>query len=197
MPDPDDDATRTHGLSSRPMAPLRIGISACLLGARVRYDGGHRLNPLLARSWADDIQFIPFCPESECGLGTPREPMRLEGDARHPRLRTLHSRIDHTHRVNQWCRYAIRKQRTEKLSGYLLKSRSPSCGLTGVPVLSKRGEPLPGMGIFPRLVLADRPHLPLAEGDLLLDEEAVWCFLRQARGLEGNPSLAGTGVAID
>lgn len=158
--------------------PLRIGISGCLLGLRVRYDGGDRLNPWLTQSWADAVHFIPFCPETECGLGVPREPMRLEGDLHHPRLRTLHTGLDHTHQLCQWCQVYIQQPQVAAWSGVLLKSRSPSCGLAHVPVLS--GETvIQGMGIFARLLQTTYPALPMAEGDLLQDEAAVERFYDQ------------------
>ncbi|MEO5354001.1 MAG: DUF523 domain-containing protein [Magnetococcus sp. XQGC-1] len=160
--------------------PLCLGISACLLGDPVRYDGGHKNNPLFSGPWAEEIHFLPFCPEAECGLGIPREPMRLEGEPDRPTLRTLHSKMDHTNRLQQWCQPRIRQHREEGVAGYLLKSRSPSCGLT-VAVTTQEGATVPGMGLFPRLLLAATPSPPMAEGDLIQDAGALSSFLQRVR----------------
>lgn len=152
----------------------------------MRYDGGDRYNPWLTGAWADAIHFVPFCPESECGLGVPREPMRLEGDTDHPRLRTLHTGIDHTHRLHQWCRAYQQQPQVAGWAGCLLKSRSPSCGLVHVPVFA--GDNLTnGMGIFARLLRTTYPVLPVAEGDLLQDEAAVRKFYDQVAAFAGQP----------
>ncbi|MEO5339375.1 MAG: DUF523 domain-containing protein [Magnetococcus sp. MYC-9] len=159
---------------------IRLGVSACLLGAEVRYDGGHKHNPLLSEAVEWGVQLVALCPEHGCGLGVPREPMHLEGDPDHPRLRTLYSGRDMTHLVEHWCRQHI-AHGSAGLEGYLLKSRSPSCGLTQVPVGSGDGRPAqPGMGILPRLLRSARPNVPIAEGDLLQDGESLWRFLQAA-----------------
>src|SRR5437667_7437621 len=75
-----------RGNSLRPMAPLRLGVSACLLGQEVRWDGGHKRDPFLTELLGRHVEWVPVCPEVELGLGVPREPIRLEGDPEHPRL---------------------------------------------------------------------------------------------------------------
>ncbi|HET9963342.1 MAG TPA: DUF523 domain-containing protein, partial [Nitrospiraceae bacterium] len=72
-------------------ATLRLGISRCLLGDEVRFDGGHKRDSFLTDLLARYVEWIPVCPEVEAGLGTPREAMRLVGDAGHPRLITIKS----------------------------------------------------------------------------------------------------------
>ncbi len=76
------------------MEKVRLGISRCLLGENVRYDGGHTLDRFLADTFGQYVEYIPVCPEVECGLGVPREPMRLEGDPDSPRLVTSHTKQD-------------------------------------------------------------------------------------------------------
>ena len=71
------------------MQPIKIGVSSCLLGERVRYDGGHKLDSFIAETLAQYVEFVPVCPEYECRLGVPREAMRLVGDPINPRLLTL------------------------------------------------------------------------------------------------------------
>src|SRR5216117_402244 len=85
-----------RGSSSLPTAPLRLGISACLLGHKVRYDGGHKRDPFLAETLGGFVEWVPVCPEVELGLGVPREPIRLEGDPAAPRLVAASSRRDLT-----------------------------------------------------------------------------------------------------
>ncbi|MBF0161226.1 MAG: DUF523 domain-containing protein [Magnetococcales bacterium] len=174
-------------------SPVRVAISACLLGAQVRYDGGHKHNPLLSGLWARDVLYFPFCPESECGLGIPREPMHLVGTAEQPRICTRYSSIDHSHRLRLWCRHRLRTHQAAGVAGYLLKSRSPSCGMTQVTVWSEQEQQHhPALGILPGLLRAHHPHLPLAEGDLFTQAESLRHFVKIAR--EGNtPGVALTG----
>src|SRR5512138_1366258 len=98
---------------------LRIGVSSCLLGRRVRYDGDHRLNRLLERISGQGVVFVAVCPEAECGLGVPREPMRLVGDARSPRLVTIRGGADCTERLERWMRGRMEALAAEDLDGFV------------------------------------------------------------------------------
>jgi uncharacterized protein YbbK (DUF523 family) len=164
-----------------PPAPqLAIAVSACLLGVPVRYDGGHKKNPLLTSALTQAIQWIPFCPEHECGLGTPREPMQWQGDPRQPRLCTIHTQRDHTQQLWQWCQRQVHLQCRLSLAGWLLKSRSPACGLSGVTLWDSHTQHrVAHLGLFPRLLLATHPQALVAEGDLLQDEAALHAFLQR------------------
>src|SRR5213080_2301917 len=93
-----------RGSSSLPTAPLRLGISACLLGQAVRYDGGHKRDPFLAETLGRFVEWVPVCPEVELGLGVPREPIRLEGDPAAPRLVAAKSRRDLTRAMTRLAR---------------------------------------------------------------------------------------------
>lgn len=182
-------------LQIRPKIPARcLAISACLLGESVRYDGGHKHNPLLHKIMADHLQFLPFCPEVGCGLSVPRLPMRLLGQPDNPRLCTSPAEhgmngVDHSQRLRNWCQQQRERFWVGGVDGFLFKSRSPSCGMTGVQVypeeqpdrMSGNGDnrSKPGMGIFAQMMLVTFPHLPMAEGDLLTDEMAVRTFLQQ------------------
>src|SRR5512134_693443 len=88
---------------------VRLGISACLLGQNVRYDGGHKLDRYLTDTLGQYVEYVPVCPEAECGLGIPREAMRLVGDPRSPRLVTVRSGKDHTERMLNWARGRVRE----------------------------------------------------------------------------------------
>ncbi|MBM4032878.1 MAG: DUF523 domain-containing protein [Planctomycetes bacterium] len=143
---------------------LRLGISACLLGERVRYDGGHKLDRLIAEVFGPFVEWVPVCPEAECGLGVPREPMRLEGDPASPRLITVRTRLDHTARILAWARQRVAELERECLCGFILKSKSPSCGLRRVPVYPERGEPsMAGIGLFARTLIERLPLLPIED----------------------------------
>jgi uncharacterized protein YbbK (DUF523 family) len=139
----------------------RLGISACLLGKRVRYDGGHKLDRLIADTFGPFVEWVPICPEAECGLGVPREPMRLEGDPASPRLVTVSTRIDHTELMLAWAKKRVAELEREGLCGFILKSKSPSCGLRRVPVYPERGEhSMTGTGLFASILTERFPLLP-------------------------------------
>ena len=94
---------------------IKLGISTCLLGENVRYDGGHKLDHFLADILGQYVDYIPVCPEVECGLGTPRESLRLEGNPVGPRLVTIQTHIDHTDRIIKWARKRVRDLEKENL----------------------------------------------------------------------------------
>ncbi|HLA41000.1 MAG TPA: DUF523 domain-containing protein, partial [Candidatus Glassbacteria bacterium] len=81
---------------------IKIGIATCLLGEKVRYDGGHKYDPFLVETLGPWVEYVPVCPEYECGLGVPREAMRLEGDLENLRLVTNKTRIDLTEKMLAW-----------------------------------------------------------------------------------------------
>lgn len=160
---------------------LRIGISQCLLGDRVRYDGGHKRDGLLADTLSRRIEWVPVCPEVEAGLGVPREPMRLEGTAASPRLVTVTTGADHTAAMQQFSTRRLRELERLDLSGYVFKARSPSCGPGRVPLLSTRGVETPeGVGLFARALIEHFPLLPVEDEDRLHDPELLKDFLKRA-----------------
>jgi uncharacterized protein YbbK (DUF523 family)/uncharacterized protein YbgA (DUF1722 family) len=160
---------------------LRVGISACLLGEKVRYDGGDKRAPLLSDVVACRVDWVAVCPEVEIGLGTPRPPMVLLGRPRSPRLWTPSTRADHTDAMRDWARERIVALGRAGIAGYVLKSRSPSCGLRGVPVHDEAGDPVGnGSGLFATALGAGLPQLPLAEEAELEDPAALTQFLRRA-----------------
>src|SRR2546428_9751094 len=122
-----------RGSSFLPMAPLRLGISACLLGHEVRYDGGHKRDPFLAETLGRFVEWVPVCPEMELGLGVPREPIRLEGDPAAPRLVAANSRRDLTRAMTRLAPARAEQLARLDLVGYVLKKDSPSCGMERVP----------------------------------------------------------------
>ena len=152
------------------MKPIRLGISTCLLGENVRYDGGHKLDRFLRDGLGRFVEYVPVCPEVECGLPVPREAMRLVGDPEAPRLLTQKTRIDHTDRMLGWAQRRLDGLEDEDLCGYVFKSRSPSSGLFGVKVYDETGTRVrKGVGIFARAFTARFPLLPVEEEGRLHD----------------------------
>ncbi|MGD2206271.1 MAG: DUF523 domain-containing protein, partial [Anaerolineae bacterium] len=108
---------------------IRLGISTCLLGEQVRYDGGHKLDPFLVNTLGQFVEWMPVCPEVEMGLPTPRESMRLVGDAKDPRLIAPKSDTDYTDRMKAWAQGRLDELSTMNLSGFVAKKDSPSSGV--------------------------------------------------------------------
>jgi uncharacterized protein YbbK (DUF523 family)/uncharacterized protein YbgA (DUF1722 family) len=152
-----------------PDLPIRIGISACLLGQEVRYDGGHQKDAYLTGVLGRHVDWVPVCPEIEVGLGVPREPIRLVGDAAAPRLLGLHSGRDHTDRMNAFARRRVQELAGRGLGGYVLKRGSPSCGMARVKLYrdESAAPDRAGVGLFARALREMLPLLPVEEEDRL------------------------------
>jgi len=162
--------------------PVRIGISQCLLGEHVRYDGGHKRDGLLLEALGRYVEWVPVCPEVELGLGTPREPMRLVGDPHAPRLVTINTGVDHTDAMNRFASQRVRELETLNLSGFVFKSGSPSCGIGGVPLFSTEGMETPdGAGLFAQAFMQHFPDMPVEEESRLHDPQAIENFLERVR----------------
>lgn len=148
---------------------IRIGVSACLLGRNVRYDGGHKLDPFIADTLGRQFEFVPVCPEAEAGLGIPREPMRLAGDPASPRLVTVNTGIDHTDLMEGWARKRAGELESEGLKGFIFKARSPSCGMA-VDVFAGDGQSSGiGAGLFEKAFTERFPGLPVTDEGVLQD----------------------------
>lgn len=152
------------------MIKIKVGISSCLLGFNVRYDGGHKLNIFLNDSLGALVEYIPVCPEVECGLGVPRESMRLEGEPENPRLVTTISKQERTALLVDWANKRVAELETENLCGFVFKSDSPSCGMERVKVYSEKVNAFKsGVGIFSRIFMHQFPGLPAEEEVRLQD----------------------------
>ncbi len=150
--------------------PVRLGISRCLLGDPVRYDGGHKRDPFLVDVLGQHVEWVPVCPEVEAGLGTPRESMRLVDDVADPRLITIRSRQDQTGRMRRYARQRLRDLRALNLSGYVFKKDSPSCGTQRVRVYARDGNLLgTGTGLFAEAFQRAFPLTPIEEEGRLRD----------------------------
>jgi uncharacterized protein YbgA (DUF1722 family)/uncharacterized protein YbbK (DUF523 family) len=178
---------------------IRLGISTCLLGENVRYDGGHKLDRFLVETLGRYVQWVPVCPEVETGLTVPREAMRLVGDPDAPRLVTLKSGQDYTERMQTWARERLEQLAEARIHGFVFKRGSPSSGLYRVKVYTEDGMPSrSGTGIFPREVMKRFPLLPLEEEGRLHDMhlresfiDRVFAYYRWTNLLEENPTPGG------
>ncbi|MGA1796227.1 MAG: YbgA family protein [bacterium] len=151
-------------------SPIKLGISTCLLGERVRYDGGHKLDRFLTDTLGTYVEYMPVCPEVECGFGIPREPFRLVGDPAKPRLITIRTKIDSTERMLDWSRQRTAELEREDLCGFIFKSDSPSSGMERVKVYNEKGMPVKkGTGIFARAFMTHFPLIPVEEEGRLHD----------------------------
>ncbi len=162
----------------------RVGVSKCLLGHTVRYDGGHKLDPVITDTLGQLVEFVPVCPEFECGLGVPREPMRLVGDPSSPRLVTIRTGVDHTERLASWARKRVAELEREGLCGFIFKSNSPSCGMERVELYGERCEPAStGVGIFARIFMEHFPLLPVEDERRLHDVRLRESFVERVSSL--------------
>ena len=151
-------------------AKVRLGISTCLLGENVRYDGGHKRDRFIIETLGQFVEFVPVCPEVECGLPIPRESMHLAGDPESPRLVTTRTRIDHTERMVNWARKRVRELEKENLCGFVFKSNSPSSGMERVKIYEEHGRVQKiGVGMFARAFMDYFPLLPAEEDGRLHD----------------------------
>jgi uncharacterized protein YbgA (DUF1722 family)/uncharacterized protein YbbK (DUF523 family) len=149
---------------------IRVGISACLLGDEVRYDGGHKRDAFLTSVMGPLVEWVKVCPEVESGMGTPREAMRLVEAGGRIRMLTVKTGVDHSEMMTAYARRRVDELGAENLSGYVLKKDSPSCGMTRVKLYRGSGMPeRTGVGLFARALLDRYPHLPVEEEGRLTD----------------------------
>ena len=133
---------------------IRLGVSTCLLGERVRFDGGHKLDRYLTGTLGQFFEWVPVCPEVELGLPIPRESLRLVGNAEDPQLIAPKSGTDHTEAMKAWARKRAEELATVGLHGFVFKKDSPSSGLFRVKVYNKHGmAQRNGTCLFPREVV--------------------------------------------
>lgn len=155
--------------ASRVSARIRIGISSCLLGQEVRYDGGHKHNGYITESLGQFFEFVPYCPEVAIGLGIPRPPIRLVKSTHGPRARGVRdAALDVTDKLVAYADKVAPK--LHGLSGYILKNGSPSCGMQRVKVYGPQGMSVTtGVGLYAGTLMAQLPELPFEEEGRLMD----------------------------
>ena len=155
---------------SKPLPPVRVGISRCLLGDAVRYDGGHKRDTFLVDVLGSVVDWVSVCPEVEAGMTTPREPIRLVGNARSPRLMAVKSGKDLTQMMSSFSARRVAELEASELSGYVFKKDSPSCGVERVRVVNHQGIPARnGIGVFAKVFMEHFPLIPVEEEGRLRD----------------------------
>jgi uncharacterized protein YbbK (DUF523 family) len=178
------------------MRKIPVGISSCLVGEPVRFDGGHKYDHYINTRLADFMEFRPYCPEVAIGLGTPRPPIRLVRMAGAIRVRGVNDpALDVTDRLSEYGRRIARDM--DDICGYIFKARSPSCGMQRVQTYDKNGLPgrSDGTGAYALEILRAHPDLPVEEEGRLHDPELCNNFIervvtryrwRQLQDLQGN-----------
>jgi len=181
-------------MSQRP----KIGISSCLLGQKVRYDGQHKRDDFLTRTLGPFVEWVPVCPEVEVGMGVPREAIRLVGSVEKPRLVAEGSGRDWTEAMQAYARKRVQDLTAMDLCGYILKKDSPSCGMERVRVYRGNGSPphRNGRGMFAKVLMDASPLLPIEEEGRLNDPklrdnfiERVFAYARWRVIVSGRPSM--------
>jgi uncharacterized protein YbbK (DUF523 family)/uncharacterized protein YbgA (DUF1722 family) len=178
--------------------PVRLGVSACLLGERVRWDGGHKRDRFVADRLARHVVWVPVCPEVAIGLGVPRETVRLERRGGGVRMVAPASGEDHTVAMRRWARGHLDELARARLHGFVLKEGSPSCGLFGVKLRRAGGRTRrDGRGLFASELVARFAVLPVEEEGRLADAgvresfvERVFAYARWTRLLDGGAGAA-------
>src|SRR5215510_1648251 len=176
----------------------RLGISACLLGEKVRYDGGDKKDRFLIKTFGNHIDWVPVCPEVEIGMGIPREAVRLVGDPVKPRMIAERSGKDWTPEFNAFAAKRAQALMELDLAGYIFKKNSPSCGVERVRVYSVKGvRTRYGPGLFAAAVMRTLPLLPVEEEGRLNDRalrenfvERVFAYHRWQRLARGRRSIS-------
>ena len=174
-----------------------MGISTCLLGEPVRYDGGHKRDRFLTDTFGRFVEWVPVCPEVECGLSVPRPAMRLVGEPGSPRLVVIKTGEDITARMQRWARKRLDELEGENLCGFVFKSKSPSSGMERVRVYGENGMPRgTGSGIFAAAFMDRFPLLPVEEEGRLHDIgirenfiERIFCLIAYRQCLEPRASV--------
>lgn len=178
-------------------ADIKIGISSCLLGNKVRYDGGHKLDRFLRDTLGQYVSFVPVCPEVECGLPVPRPSMRLCGSPDAPRLIVTRTGTDLTDQMQDWARKRVVELEEENLCGYVFKKGSPSSGMVRVKIYNEKGMPYQtGSGLFAKAFMDHFPRIPVEEEGRLHDPmlrenfiERIFALRRWRELLAGKRSL--------
>ena len=166
-------------MSAAPSSPLCVGVSSCLLGEAVRYDGGHKRVAWLVEDLGRSVELVPVCPEVEVGLGVPREPIHLVRRDAGLRIVRVADGADLTPRFERWMDDRLDRLAALGLAGYVFKAGSPSCGLADVPIADRSGNVVTtGDGLFAGALRRRWPHLPVVDERELATREGRERFVR-------------------
>jgi uncharacterized protein YbbK (DUF523 family) len=160
---------------------LRVGISSCLLGDEVRFDGGHKRDPLVIDLFGQCVEWIRVCPEVEVGMGVPREPVRLVRAGDDVRMITVTTAIDYTDSMREWATRRTAALAAMDLDGYILKKDSPSCGMQSLTLYDAKSGAWSreGVGVFAAALMRACPELPIEEEGRLADPAIRTRFLER------------------
>lgn len=152
-----------------PLKKLKIGVSACLLGMKYRYDGTSKLDQRIVDRLLGKVDFVPVCPEVECGLEIPRPAMRLERTPGGTRLRVIATGGDETRRMEEWAGIKIEQLLRRGIGAFLFKARSPSCGVRNTSIFDSQGRCIlkDADGIFVRMLRLKCPKMVIGSEDRL------------------------------
>jgi uncharacterized protein YbgA (DUF1722 family)/uncharacterized protein YbbK (DUF523 family) len=165
--------------------PIRLGISSCLLGNEVRFDGGHKRDRFVTDLLGKWVEWVPVCPEVEAGMGTPRPAMRLVGDGDDVRMVEIKSGQDHTRPMEAYSSRRVRELKSLDLCGYILKKNSPSCGMTRVKIYAETGMPRrDGRGLYASALMQAYPNLPVEDEGRLNDAKLRENFIERVFAYE-------------
>jgi uncharacterized protein YbgA (DUF1722 family)/uncharacterized protein YbbK (DUF523 family) len=178
-------------------APLKLGVSSCLLGENVRWDSGHKRAPFLTDQLSPYVEWVPVCPEVELGMGIPRETVQLVREGGEIRMLGTRSRRDWTDAMNEYAERRVRALQRLDLCGYVLKKDSPSCGMERVKLRdAKQVAKREAQGLFAAALVRAEPELPVEEEGRLQDPvlrenwiERIFAFRRLRSLFEGRFSL--------
>ncbi len=187
---------KKNGSSAPSAGSIRIGISSCLLGQKVRYDGGHKRDRFATDVLETFVEWVPLCPEVEIGLGIPRPTIRLERHRKDGvRLVMPQAGEDLTKRMADWSEKRIGGVLAQDLCGYILKKDSPSCGMERVKVYDTNGVPArDGTGVFAEVLLRRAPHLPVEEEGRLNDPRLRENFIARVFAMRRWKDMENMGV---
>ncbi|MCX5813093.1 MAG: DUF523 domain-containing protein [Proteobacteria bacterium] len=176
---------------------IKIGVSACLLGENVRYDGGHKHDHYITDTLGRFFHWIPVCPEVEYGLPVPREAMQLVGNPASPCLVTINTGIDHTDGMKKWAEERLNKLAREGICGFIFKSRSPSSGMQDVMVYTENGIlAQKGVGIFAAAFMKRFPLIPVVDDEGLKDQVLRESFIERVFALSGLQEILKKGCSL-
>jgi len=167
------------------LTPIKIGVSSCLLGNKVRYDGGHSHDRFITQTLGLFAEYVPVCPEVECGMPVPREAVRLVGSPENPKLVTQKTAVDKTDQMKIWIKGRLKELAKEDLCGFIFRSKSPSSGLYRIRVYGDDDKVRKtGTGLFARAFIDTFPRIPVEEAGRLNDPKLRENFIENIFALQ-------------
>jgi uncharacterized protein YbgA (DUF1722 family)/uncharacterized protein YbbK (DUF523 family) len=176
----------------------RIGVSSCVFGQKVRYDGQHARDEFVQKTLHRFVEWVPVCPEVDIGMGVPREPVRLRGTQAVPRMVGQQSGTDWTDRMSAYAQQRVGQLEQQQIHGYIVKAKSPSCGMERVRVYGRGNgvHSVRGRGLFTRALMEASPCLPVEEDGRLHDMQLRENFITRVFAYQRWRALVSTRPTI-